>query len=72
MSLSITNKEVTGIGVNLSIVTPGGDILITPIDMQLAAGDSYFDKNIVLKQNYQIKIVTTGSAAYYLSFQIDV
>jgi len=67
-SFSLTNKSGGAITVNASILYGSTNVWITPLNLQLDAGEMYEDdKEILLTIGEQIYILVSGSCDYYFT-----
>jgi hypothetical protein len=68
-SFYLTNRAATATTVDIYMITPQ-QVSIAPLNMQLAAGNTYEGDEIILKYGHQLKITTSGSVDYYFSFSV--
>lgn len=67
--LIVTNKTGGTITMNLTITNGSGQVSLSPKDVQLAAGTSYEDDNIVVLATEKVTLTVTGSCDYFFDFQ---
>lgn len=66
----ITNVSGASVNVNLYMITGFGSYSISPYPQILSAGQMYYDDSeLLLNQNDQVRIATSGSVDYL--FNID-
>jgi hypothetical protein len=67
-SFSLSNKSGGAITISVSVISGSTNILITPLNHSLAAGEMYEDdKDIRLLPYSQIYVLVSGSCDYYFS-----
>lgn len=68
-TLIITNKTGGTVTLNLAIQNGTNLIAIAPLNLQLAAGTSYGDNNILMQPQEFIVMTVNGSVDYYFDFK---
>lgn len=69
LNFTVSNKEATPMTLNVYVSRGGVEYLISPKDAQIAAGELGGDKNVVVKSNDFLKIVSDKECDICISFQ---
>lgn len=63
----ITNLTGGTVTINLKIQRNGANTQVSPLNLQLAQGECYTDRNMVILQDELLILLASGSVNYYFS-----